>query len=94
MKVLTAGTGFTDTIIREGQYQDVKEKPPFVLGYDWFGVVDKLGEGVTGLQVGQHVADMPVIGGYTQYLCVKADDVVPAPDGLDWNDVLQRGVTS
>ena len=83
VKVLTAGTGFTDTIIREGQYQDVKEKPPFVPGYDWFGVVDQLGEGVTGLQVGQHVADMPVIGGYTQYLCVKADDVVPAPDGLD-----------
>ena len=26
---------------------------------------------------------MPVIGGYTGYLCVAADRVVPAPDGLD-----------
>lgn len=83
VKVLTAGTGFTDTIIREGQYVDVKDKPPFTLGYDWFGVVDKLGDGVTGLEVGQFVADMPVIGGYTQYLCVDADQVVPAPEGLD-----------
>jgi NADPH:quinone reductase-like Zn-dependent oxidoreductase len=83
VKVLSAGTGFTDTIIRQGQYPGVKEKPPFVPGYDWFGVVDALGDGVTDLQVGQCVADMPVIGGYTQYLCVAADRVVPAPEGLD-----------
>ncbi len=83
VKVLSAGTGFTDTIIRLGQYPGVKEKPPFVPGYDWFGLVDALGAGVTGLQVGQYVADMPVIGGYTQYLCAPADRVVPAPDGLD-----------
>jgi NADPH:quinone reductase-like Zn-dependent oxidoreductase len=83
VKVLTAGTGFTDTIIRRGQYVDVKDKPPFVPGYDWFGVVDKLGAGVTHVAVGQPVADMPVIGSYTQYLCVNADNVVPAPEGLD-----------
>lgn len=83
VKVLAAGTGFTDTIIREGKYPGVKDKPPFTLGYDWVGVVDKLGSGVTHLHEGQTVADMPVIGGYTQYLCVAADRVVPCPDGLD-----------
>lgn len=83
VKVLSAGTGFTDTIIRQGQYPGVKQKPPFVPGYDWYGIVDALGEGVTGLAVGQAVADMPVIGGYTQYLCVDAERVVPAPPGLD-----------
>jgi NADPH:quinone reductase-like Zn-dependent oxidoreductase len=36
VKVLAAGTGFTDTIIRQGQYIDVKDKPPFTLGYDWW----------------------------------------------------------
>ena len=83
VRVLTAGTGFTDTIIRKGQYPGVKQKPPLVPGYDWFGVVDALGEGVSSLRVGQSVADMPVIGSYTEYLCVAADRVVPAPDGLD-----------
>jgi NADPH:quinone reductase-like Zn-dependent oxidoreductase len=83
VRVLTAGSGFTDTIIRQGQYVGVKQKPPFTPGYDWFGVVDKLGPNVEGLKVGQFVADMPVIGGYTQYLCVAADSVVPAPDGLN-----------
>jgi NADPH:quinone reductase-like Zn-dependent oxidoreductase len=83
VRVLTAGTGFTDTIIRRGQYVDVKDKPPFTLGYDWFGVVDALGDGVSGLAVGDCVADMPVIGGYTQYLCVPASRVVRCPQGLD-----------
>lgn len=83
VKVLSAGTGFTDTIIRQGQYPGVKEKPPFVPGYDWFGIVDALGCDVTDLKVGQPVADMPVIGGYTQFLCVDAKRVVPAPEGLD-----------
>ena len=83
VKVLSAGTGFTDTIIRQGQYPGVKTKPPFVPGYDWFGVVDALGEGVREVAVGQAVADMPVIGGYTEYLCVPADRLVPAPQGLD-----------
>jgi len=83
VRVLAAGTGFTDTIIRLGQYPGVKQKPPFTLGYDWFGVVDALGAGVTGLAIGDAVADMPVIGGYTQYLCVDAARVVRCPAGLD-----------
>ncbi|MEE2654073.1 MAG: medium chain dehydrogenase/reductase family protein [Pseudomonadota bacterium] len=83
VKVLAAGTGFTDTIIRQGQYVGVKEKPPFTPGYDWFGVVDAVGDGVSDFAVGDAVADMPVIGGYTEYLCVPASQVVPAPPNLD-----------
>jgi NADPH:quinone reductase-like Zn-dependent oxidoreductase len=83
VRVLAAGTGFTDTIIRLGQYPGVKQKPPFTLGYDWYGVVDALGAGVSGLALGDAVADMPVIGGYTQYLCVDAARVVKCPPGLD-----------
>ncbi|MDO8860315.1 medium chain dehydrogenase/reductase family protein [Haliea sp. E1-2-M8] len=83
VKVLTAGTGFTDTIIRQGQYPGVKQKPPFTPGYDWFGVVDAIGSGVDTLQVGDCVADMPVIGGYSQYLLADAARVIPCPVGLD-----------
>lgn len=83
VKVLAAGTGFTDTIIRRGNYIDVKEKPPFTLGYDYVGTVDKLGAGVTQLHIGQMVADMPVIGGYTQYIVRRAEDLVPVPEGVD-----------
>ena len=33
VRVLAAGTGFTDTIIRLGQYPGVKQKPPFTPGF-------------------------------------------------------------
>ncbi|PLW83631.1 zinc-binding dehydrogenase [Kineobactrum sediminis] len=83
VKVLTAGTGFTDTVIRQGQYPGVKQKPPFTLGYDWFGMVDGVGSGVSTLQPGDYVADMPVTGGYSQYLLADAERIIPCPAGLE-----------
>lgn len=64
-------------------YPDVKEKPPFSPGYDMVGVIDHLGEGVTGFQVGQTVADMTIIGAYSDYLCLPASRLTAVPDGLD-----------
>ncbi|MGM0758756.1 MAG: alcohol dehydrogenase catalytic domain-containing protein [Thermodesulfobacteriota bacterium] len=45
VKVMVTGAAFTDIMIREGKYLEVKQQPPFVLGYDMVGVVDTLGEG-------------------------------------------------
>jgi NADPH:quinone reductase-like Zn-dependent oxidoreductase len=83
VRVLVTGANFTDTMIRKGMYPDVKEKPPFSPGYDMVGVVDALGEGVTGIEVGQRVADLTVTGAYAEYLCLPADRLVPVPDGVD-----------
>ena len=85
VKVLVTSACFTDTMIRKGKYPDVKEKPPFSLGYDLVGVVDKLGEGITrpDLRVGQMVADLTVIGAYSEYICRPESRLVPVPDGLD-----------
>ena len=70
-------------MIRKGLYPDVKEKPPFSPGYDMVGMVDKLGKGVTTLKVGQMVADLTVIGAYSEYICLPASYLVPVPEGLD-----------
>lgn len=83
VKVQATSACFTDTMVRKGVYYDVKKKPPFSPGYDMVGVVDKLGAGVTGLQIGQVVADLTVSDAYTEYICRPADSVVPVPDGLD-----------
>jgi len=82
IKVLTTSVSFTDTLIRRGIYPNVKEKPPFSPGYDLVGVVDELGEGVHHLNVGQKVADLTVIGAYSEYMCLDADSVVPVPEHL------------
>jgi NADPH:quinone reductase-like Zn-dependent oxidoreductase len=83
VKVQAATASYTDTIIRNGRYPDVKNTPPFTPGYDLVGVVDALGPSVTGLAVGQRVAALTVIGAYCEYLCVRSDWLVPVPDGLD-----------
>lgn len=83
VRVLAAGTGITDTLVRRGQYPGVKGKLPLTPGYDWVGVVDAAGPGVTACRPGDAVADLSVTGGYAQYLCVDAGRLVPVPPGLD-----------
>jgi NADPH:quinone reductase-like Zn-dependent oxidoreductase len=46
IKVLAAGTGFTDTFIRRGRYPDFKGPLPFTPGYDLVGGVEETGPGV------------------------------------------------
>jgi NADPH:quinone reductase-like Zn-dependent oxidoreductase len=83
VKVLVTSAAFTDVMIRKGKYPDVKEKPPFSPGYDMVGVVDKLGKGVTRFKVGQQVANLTVVGAYSEYLCLPESRLTPMPEGLD-----------
>ena len=83
IKVLAAGTGFTDTFIRRGRYPDFKGPLPFTPGYELVGVVEQTGPGVTEPREGQAVADLCVIGGYAQYAIRPARFLVPVPDGVD-----------
>jgi NADPH:quinone reductase-like Zn-dependent oxidoreductase len=83
VKVLVTSAAFTDVMIRKGMYPEVKEKPPFSPGYDLVGVVDKPGDGATRFKIGQRVADMTVIGAYSEYICLPENRLTPVPDGLD-----------
>ena len=83
IKVLAAGTGFTDTMIRRGRYPDFKGPLPFTPGYEIVGVVEKLGSGVAAPIEGQRVADLCVVGGYAQYAIRPARFLVPVPDRID-----------
>ena len=83
IKVLAAGTGFTDTMIRRGRYPDFKGPLPFTPGYDIVGVVEKRGPGVVAPLEGEVVADLCVVGGYAQYAIRPARFIVPVPVGID-----------
>ncbi len=83
IKVLAAGTGFTDSFIRRGRYPDFRGPLPFTPGYELVGVIDKNGPGVTVPREGERVADLCVVGGYAQYALRPARFLVPVPDGLD-----------
>ena len=83
IKVLAAGTGFTDSFIRRGRYPDFKGPLPFTPGYELVGIIERLGPGVTAPRVGGLVADLCVTGGYAQYAIRPARFLVPVLNGLD-----------
>jgi len=88
IKVLAAGTGFTDSFIRRGRYPDFKGPLPFTPGYELVGVVERAGSGVASPREGQIVADLCVVGGYAQYAIRPARFLVPVPDGVDMAEAV------
>jgi NADPH2:quinone reductase len=88
VKVQATSAACTDTIIRRGVYPDVRDKPPFSLGYDMVGIVDKLGEGAGKFNVGNRVCDLTVINSYSGYLCVPEKRLVPVPESVDAGEAV------
>lgn len=84
VRMLASSLEYTDVVIRRHLYvQTIFRRPPFVLGYDLVGEVDQLGEGVSGFQLGDRVADMTVTGANAAYRTLRADDVVRVPADVD-----------
>jgi NADPH2:quinone reductase len=82
VKVLAAGVSLPDVMAREGIHPETP-KVPFTPGWDLVGVVDRLGEGVSGFDPGQMVAALPISGAYAEFVCLPQPELVPVPPGLD-----------
>ena len=76
------GVNFADTLIIEGKYQ-VKPTLPFAPGMEVAGRIAALGEGVTGLKVGDPVIGMVGTGGFAERVVTEAKRVKPRPEGID-----------
>ncbi len=87
VRVLAAGVSFADLLMREGIHPESR-RPPFTPGWDLVGVVDKLGANASSATVGETVAALPIVGGYSEYLCLPAGELLPVPDGLDPAEVV------
>lgn len=57
---------------------------PVVPGNEFAGVVDELGDGVSGFAVGDEVLGYCVLGAYAELLTVAADQVVAKPADMPW----------
>ena len=82
VKVLAAGVSLPDVLAREGIHPETP-RVPYTPGWDLVGIVDRVGDGVSGLELGQTVAAMPISGCYAQYVCLPQRKVIAAPAGLD-----------
>jgi NADPH2:quinone reductase len=82
VRVLAAGVAMPDVMAREGIHPETP-RVPYTPGWDLVGVVDALGDGVAGFDLGQRVAAMPISGSYAEHVCLKSQELVRIPDGLD-----------
>ncbi|WP_231123585.1 NADPH:quinone oxidoreductase family protein [Nocardioides sambongensis] len=84
VRVLATPANFPDVLMCRGEYQ-VKPDLPFTPGVEVCGEVALLGDGVTGLAVGDRVIGSPVLphGGFAEYAVLEAAAAFGAPDSLD-----------
>lgn len=80
--VAYAGANYAEVLYRRG---DVDVELPFVPGIEASGHVRALGDGVTGLRVGQPVAALTIVdgGAYAEIAVTGAELVVPLADDVD-----------
>jgi NADPH2:quinone reductase len=83
VRVLASSVEYTDVVIRRHLYPWVFRQPPFILGYDVVGEIDQLGDGVSGLHLGDRVADMTVLGSNAAYRTLRADRLTSVPADVD-----------
>jgi NADPH:quinone reductase len=82
VKVLASGVSYADILMREGIHPEAR-RPPFTPGWDIVGVADALGEGTGTVPLGAAVAAMPIVGGYSEYICIPESELIRVPAQLD-----------
>ncbi|HYL09959.1 MAG TPA: medium chain dehydrogenase/reductase family protein [Candidatus Acidoferrales bacterium] len=87
VRVLAAGVSLPDVMMREGIHPETP-RVPFTPGWDLVGVVDRLGDGVSGIEPGQIVGALPIHGAYAEFVCLPQHELVPVPSGLDAGEAV------
>ena len=82
VRVAAAALNFFDTLIIAGKYQ-FKPEMPFSPAAEFAGTVEKLGEGVTSVKVGDRVLGYMVAGAARERVAIAAERLVPIPDAVD-----------
>ena len=81
VKVQAAGVNFPDALMVQGKYQIVMD-PPFTPGNEVCGYVEETGDDVD-LKIGTKVIALPPIGGFSEYVSVNKNLVIPVSEKVD-----------
>ena len=85
VRIASCGLNFADLLMLDGSYQDTPPLP-FVMGMEVAGIVDAIGDGVSGFGIGERVAVFGGRGGLAEYGCFDATRAVKLPDTMGWCD--------
>jgi NADPH:quinone reductase-like Zn-dependent oxidoreductase len=92
IRVRAAGLNFAEVMAAQGLYPDAP-KPPCVVGYEVAGVIDAPGDGTQGYAAGQRVLALTRFGGHADVVCVPAEQVLPMPDAMSFEEAAAMPVT-
>ena len=94
IRIHAAGVNYIDTYHRTGLYP---VDPPFTPGMEAAGVVEAVGQGVTGFDAGDRVAYGMSRGSYADYALVPAWQLVKIPDSVSFETAaasMLQGMTA
>lgn len=87
VRVKAAGVQPVDAAIRGGwSPRGVTVRLPQIPGNEFAGVVEQVGQGVTGFPIGSKVIGYKVLTCYAQYVVVSVDQIVAKPDSMPWEE--------
>ena len=75
-----------DILQREGNYPVPPGAPADIIGMEYVGEVDALGDGATLWKVGERVMGIVGGGGHAEYLLVHEREAMRMPASLSWED--------
>ncbi len=87
VSVRAVGVNPIEWKVRSGMMAQVRPlELPAGLGVELAGVIDKLGDGVAELGVGEEVLGYAATPAYAELAVCNADDVVARPGGISWEE--------
>lgn len=81
IRVEACGINYPDVLMIEDKYQFTAARP-FAPGIEICGILEALGEGVTGLEPGTRVLAQISHGGLAEQAIARAEMTFPVPDGV------------
>ncbi len=93
IEVRASAINFPDTLCVNGLYPTMPAYP-FVPGFEVSGVVSAIGEGVTGVQLGDAVIAVTgdSLGGHAQKVNVASHGLIPKPENISFEDACSLPV--
>ncbi len=83
VRAAAIGVNFADSLVAAGQYQ-TRPAFPFSPGFECAGLIDALGPGVEGFEIGERVMAVMDYGAYREQVVAPAVHVYRLPDAMDF----------
>jgi len=96
VRTKAVGLNFADIYRRKGNYH-LAGQPPFILGYEGAGVVEKVGANIHNIQVGDRIAFADVPFANAELVAVPHDKVMLLPAEISFETaaaILLQGLTA